>query len=154
MAYFKVSISAYSRSYDNGEIDQKDQDDIYYVEADSSSEAIIAAEKIHVRLSYSSYICDSEATEITKDEIPLEKRFYTKKEILISKIKDLEKEISSERGIIGNIIYAISNTSNLPDKDEIEKWENEIERRKSFIKILQPELEKAKQELKILEDIN
>ena len=40
------------------------------------------------------------------------------------------------------------------NETEIEKWENEIERRKSFIKILQPELEKAKQELKILEDIN
>ena len=82
MAYFKVSISAYSRSYDNGEIDQKDQDDIYYVEADSSFEALIIADKLLITAYYGVDICDAGVTEIAKDEIPSNVRCYTKADTL------------------------------------------------------------------------
>ena len=143
MGIYKVSISAYKRSYDNGEIDQEDIDDIYYVEADSSIEALIVGEEIHVRHNSSSYICDSEATEITKDEIPSRVRFYTKKDILISKIEKLEYKISSDQMIVNNI------------KSKCDLKEDGVIKRIQFlsdnIKELQLELEKAKEELKNLE---
>ena len=146
MGIYKVSISAYKRCYDHGEIDQEDIDDVYYVEADSSIEALMVGEEIHVRHNSSSYICDSEATEITKDEIPSRVRFYTKKDILISKIEKLEYKISSDQMIVNNIKSAV----NL-NKDTV------IQRIKFLsdnIKELQLELEKAKQELKNLEESN
>lgn len=146
MGIYKVCISAYKRCYDHGEIDQEDIDDVYYVEADSSIEALMVGEEIHVRHNSSSYICDSEATEITKDEIPSRVRFYTKKDILISKIEKLEYKISSDQMIVNNIKSAV----NL-NKDTV------IQRIKFLsdnIKELQLELEKAKQELKNLEESN
>lgn len=154
MAFYKVSISAYTREYygeNNGIVDfeQIDQDEIIFVEADSSTDAINIAKEIHEENFSDTHYGNIDATEITYGEIPSNDKLYTKREILISKIKKLERYISYEKEDLEHCKSELNDSNNFQ-----EYWIRFIKSHENEIKELQLELEKAKQELKNLEESN
>ncbi len=84
MAIYKVSISTYKKWFDDAKLKmvQKDIEEVYYVEEDSSFEALIIADKLLITAYGLVNICDAGVTEMAKDEIPSHIRCYTKADAL------------------------------------------------------------------------
>ncbi len=84
MAFYKVSISAHKKWFDHSKLKmvQEDIDEVYYVEEDSSFEALIIADKLLITAYGLVDICDAGVTEMAKDEIPSHIRCYTKADAL------------------------------------------------------------------------